>query len=74
MILKDNKGKELPKKVQKRVGDFIENLSKISWFKPSRDIKKEEVDKQVKFTLKCFGVEAKIEYRKLKTKKDELSN
>mgnify|MGYP000530505669 CR=1 FL=1 len=56
MIFKDDKGKELPKKVQKRVGDFIDKLSVINWLNPSSELKKEEVDKQVKFTLECFGI------------------
>jgi len=68
--LKDNNGKLLSKKVQKRVNDFIDHLKEISRFKPSKDLQKSEVEKQVKFTLKCFGIEAEIEYRKLSTHKD----
>jgi len=70
MILKNDNGKELPKKVQKKVNDFIDNLKNVKWFKPSPDLKKTDVDKQIKFTLKCFGVEADIEYRKLEKKVD----
>jgi len=73
MILKDDNGKELPKKVQKRVNDFINHLPKVNWFKPSPSLKKEDVEKQIKFTLECFGVKAGIEYRKLKTKEDWAS-
>ncbi len=69
MILKDDNGKELPKKVQDRVNKFIDNLPKISWFNPKEDLKKSEVDKQINFTLKCFWIKAKIEYRKLESKK-----
>ena len=70
MILKDDNGKELPKKVQDRVNNFINNLSKINWFDPGENLKKSEVDKQAKFTMKCFWFEANIEYRKLETKED----
>ena len=70
---KDDKGKLLPKKVQKRVNDFIDHLKDVSWFKPSADLKQVEVDKQIKFTLKCFGIKAEIEYRKLSTPKDRAS-
>gem|GEM_PF-4397662 len=52
--LKDDNGKILPKKIQKRVNDFIDSLPKIPWFKPSKNLKKKDVDKQIKFTLECF--------------------
>jgi len=67
--LKDDNWKLLPKKIQKRVNDFLEHLKEITWFIPSKDLKKSDVDKQAKFILKCFGIKAKIEYRKLETKK-----
>ena len=70
MKFKDDNGKELPKKVQKRVNEFIDSLEKVSWFKPSPDLKKADVEKQAKFTLDCFGIKAKIEYRHLRTEKD----
>ena len=70
LILKDNNGIELPQEVQDRVNTFIDNLPKVSWFKPSKELKKEEVEKQIKFTLECFGVNAEIEYRSLKSEKD----
>ena len=66
-------GKKLPKIVQNRVNAFIDNLPKVPWFKPSKGLKKEEVEKQANFTLECFGVKAEIEYRSLKTKKDWAS-
>jgi len=65
MIFKDDKRKELPQKVQKRVNEFIDWLKNVSRLKPNKDLKKEEVEKQIKFILKCFWVEAEIEYRKL---------
>ena len=70
MILKDDNGKALPKKVQKRVNDFINHLPKVPWFNPSPDLKKEDVEKQVKFTLDCFGVKAKVKYGKLQKQED----
>jgi len=73
MKFKDDNGKELPKKVQKRVNEFIDSLEKVSWFKPSPDLKKADVEKQAKFTLDCFGIKAKIEYRHLRTEKDWAS-
>jgi len=68
--LKDDNGKALPPKVQKRVDDFISHLKDVHWFNPSSDLKKEDIEKQVKFTLDCFGLKAKIEYRKLEKKED----
>jgi hypothetical protein len=68
--LKDDNWKLLPKKIQKRVNDFLEHLKEITWFRPKKDLKKSEVDKQAKLVLECFWIEAKIEYRKLETKKD----
>lgn len=69
----DDNGKPLPKDVQKRVNDFLERVKKVNWFNPSPDLKKKEVDRQVEFMLKCFGVEAEIEYRKLETEEDWVS-
>ena len=68
--LKNDSWELLPDDVQKRVWDFIENLSKISWFNPNQELKKIEVDKQAKFTLECFWIKAEIEYRKLEKKED----
>ena len=73
ITLKDDNGKELPKKVQNRVNKFIESLKSYPWFKPSSSLKKEDVDKQAEFTLECFGVKAEIEYRKLESKEDWAS-
>ena len=70
MKLIDDNGKPLPKKVQKRMDDFIESLKTYPWFKPSPNLKKEDVEKQVKFTLDCFGVKVEVEYRKLEKKED----
>jgi len=70
IVLKDDNGKKLPKEVQKRVNEFIDHLKDVAWFNPSPDLKKEDVEKQAIFTLKCFGVEALVEYRKLKKKED----
>jgi len=64
LILKYDNGKLLPPKVQKRVNDFIDNVKKIKWFEPDPNITKEEVEKQVNFILECFGVKAKIQYKK----------
>jgi len=65
MQLKDDNGKPLPKKVQKEVNDFIDGLKNVTWFKPSPNLKEEDVDKQVKLVMECFGVDAEIEYRAL---------
>ncbi len=70
LFLEDDNNKALPKKVQKRVNDFIDNLKNVPWFNPSPDLKKKDVIKQAKFTLKCFGCEAEIEFRKLENDKD----
>lgn len=68
-LLDDNK-KPLPKKVQKRMDNFIESLKTYKWFVTSPDLKKSDVEKQAKFTLECLGIKAKIEYRKLETKEN----
>jgi len=71
--LKNDSWELLPKKIQKRVNDFIDNLPKIPWFKPREDLKKSEVEKQINLTLECFWVKAKIEYKKLATEQDWAS-
>ena len=59
---------KLPKKVEKKLDDFLVRIKKIPWFSPSPDLKKSDIDKLVKVSLKAFGVKAGIEYRTLKTK------
>ena len=56
--LKDDNGNDLPQEVQDRVNNFIENLPKVSWFSPSTELKKEEVERHINFTLECFGIRA----------------
>ena len=53
-IFNDDNGNPLPQEVQDRVNTFIDNLTKIPWFKPSKELKREEVEKQAKFMLECF--------------------
>ena len=61
---------ELPKEVEAKLDAYIERIKNIKWFKPSSELKKDEIEKQVNIVLKSFGVEATIEYRKLVTQKD----
>src|SRR6185295_13609765 len=60
---------ELPKEVEKDLDAYIKRIKAIKWFKP-KNIVKTDVDQQIKVALKCFGVEATIEYRLLKTSAD----
>lgn len=71
--LKDDDGLPLPQEVQDRVNQFIDKIPTIPWFKPSKDLKKEEVEKQATFTLECFGIKASIEYRSLTSERDWAS-
>ena len=73
MILKDDNWKELPKKAQDRVNKFIDWLKDVPRFKPSKDLKKSDVEKQIKLTLKCFWIDIGIEYRKLQTEENWAS-
>jgi len=68
--LRDDNWKLLPKKVQKRVNDFLEHLKEITWFRPKKDLKRSDVDKQTKLVLECFWIEAEVEYKKLETKEE----
>ena len=72
-IFNDDNGNPLPQEVQDRVNTFIDNLQKVPWFKPSKELKREEVEKQAKFTLECFWVKASIQYRILTSEKDWAS-
>ena len=56
-----------------RVNSFIENLKTIKWLKPDKNLKKEDIEKQINITLECFWVKAWIEYRELKTQEDYRS-
>ena len=68
--LKDDNGKTLPKCTQNKMDAYIKRIKAIEWFQPENGLDKPKIEKQVKFALECFGVKAKIEYRKLETKKD----
>ena len=70
MILKDDNNKELPEKVQKQLKEYVERIKNIKWFKPDKSIDKKELEKQVSFSLECFGIKASVEYRKLETAHD----
>ncbi len=61
---------KLPVKVEKGLDAYIERIKGIKWFQPSSDIKRSDVDRQVKVALEAFGVKASIEYRSLKTEED----
>ena len=63
-------GQELPAKVEKQLDAYIERIKAIKWFQPADNLDFKKVDKQIRLSLKCFGVEAKIEYRDLKTPSD----
>ena len=69
-IMKYKYNQELPKEVEERLDAYIERINNIRWFQPQVEIDKEETDKEIKFVLKAFGVEAGIEYRELKTRQD----
>lgn len=73
LIINDDNGKKLPKKTQQEVNNFIDNLKNIPWFNPSDSLTKQEVDKQINFTLECFGIKASIEYKSLKISEDWAS-
>ncbi|MDI6808431.1 MAG: hypothetical protein QME66_05550 [Candidatus Eisenbacteria bacterium] len=60
----------LPTDIQERLDAYIERVKKIPWFQPKKGWKKSEATKLVKITLRAFGVDAKIEYRKLESPDD----
>jgi hypothetical protein len=41
-----------------RVNSFIENLKNVNWFNPDKNLKKEDIEKQINIILECFGVKA----------------
>ena len=61
---------ELPQEVEQQLDAYIDRIKAIKWFTPDKDLKKEVVDNQINVSLKAFGVEASIEYRKLKMPSD----
>ena len=61
---------KLPIEVEKQLDEYIERIKAIKWFKPSAELKKEEIEKQVSIVTKALGVEASVEYRKLVTPDD----
>ena len=58
---------KLPEEVEKKLDAYIERIKNIKWFQPLPDIKKTDVETKVKASLSAFGVEAKIEFKQLKT-------
>ncbi len=63
-------GQKLPVEIENQLDEYIERIKKIQWFKIDENLDMPKVEKQIKLSLKAFGVEAKIEYRDLKTSKD----
>jgi hypothetical protein len=63
-------GQKLPAKVEKQLDDYIKRIKKIQWFRVDEKLEMPVVEKQIKLLLKAFGIEAKIEYRDLKTPED----
>ena len=61
---------KLPKEVEKQLDDYIKRITKIKWFQPESLLDKTLIEKQAKLTLKCFGIEAELEYRQLKRPED----
>lgn len=57
----------LPTEVQEKLDEYIERIKAIQWFKPSKNLKKAEVERVVAVALKGFGVTAEVEYRSLST-------
>lgn len=70
IILKDDSDKILWDEIQERVNAFIDKIPKINWYRPSKDLKQEDIDKQINFILECFWIKAWIEYKKLTTQED----
>ena len=70
MKLLDDNGKNLPQKVNNQIDAYIKRIKAIKWFKPSADVKRIDVDKQINVALEAFGIKANIEYRTLKKLED----
>ena len=60
IILKDDSDKILWDEIQERVNAFIDKIPKINWYRPSKDLKQEDIDKQINFILECFWIKAWI--------------
>ncbi len=61
---------KLPAKVEKQLDSYIKRIKAIKWFQPNKDLKREDIDKQINISLEAFGIKAGVEYRTLKTSKD----
>ena len=66
----DKYGQELPKEIEERLDAYIERIKAIKWFKPSKDFRREDAERQISVALKAFGVKASVEWRSLKTVSD----
>jgi hypothetical protein len=60
---------ELPADVEKALDTYLERVKAIKWFKPEK-LERTKVDSAISASLKAFGVEATIEYRRLSTTED----
>ena len=54
--------KQLPKEIQDKLDVYLKRIKKIKWFKPAKDLKKEQLEKLINILLEAFGVQAKISY------------
>ena len=61
---------KLPTEVEAQLDQYIERIKAIKWFRPSKDLKKADVETHLNLVLETFGVKASVEYRKLKIASD----
>jgi hypothetical protein len=60
---------ELPEEIEKSLDGYLDRIKAIEWFKP-KTLAKPTVDSAISASLKAFGAEATIEYRRLSTTED----
>jgi len=64
-------GQELPvDSYQAKVDAYMERIKQIKWFQPAERWDKSKAEEHVRIALKAFGVEAEVEWSRLKTTKD----
>lgn len=66
----DDPIKQLPQEIQDKLDAYLKRIKQIKWFQPAKDLKKEEIDKQVNLVIETFGLKYKFSYKKLKKIKD----
>ena len=64
---------ELPSEIEAQLDSYMDRIKAIKWFQPSKNMQKDDIEKQVSVAIEAFGCKASIELRSLRTPKARIA-